>query len=100
MVMQSLCKRYESYDVLFVSSSGSSKEWIRDSDCTWHMTSHKDVFDELCDQYDVSMMAGNNKACKIAGTGYVRFKLHDESIRLLAEIRYVPDLKRNLISLR
>ena len=37
--------------------------------------------------------------CKIIGIGSVRFKLHDESIRLLTEIRYVHELKRNLISL-
>ena len=27
------------------------------------------------------------------------FKIYDDSIRLLTEVRYVPDLKRNLFSL-
>ena len=70
-----------------------------DSGCTWHMTPNKNVFEELCEQDGGSVLLGNNKACKIAGIGSVRFKLHDESIRLLTEVRYVPDLKRNLISL-
>ena len=63
------------------------------------MTPNKDLFEELCDQVGVSVLLGNNKACKITGVGSVRFKLHDETIRLLIEVRYVPDLKRNLISL-
>src|ERR1044072_8002533 len=70
-----------------------------DSGCTWHMTPNKDLFEELCDQDSGSILLGNNKACKIADVGFVRFKLHDDSIRLLTEVRYVPDLKRNLISL-
>ena len=63
------------------------------------MTPKKDLFEELCDQDGGSVLLGNNKVCKIIGVGPVRFKLHDESIKMLAEVRYVPDLKRNLISL-
>lgn len=37
---------YESFDFPLVSSSDSSKEWIMDSACTWHMTPNKDVFEE------------------------------------------------------
>lgn len=29
----------------------------------------------------------------------MRFKLHDESIKLLTGVRYVPDLKKKFISL-
>ena len=56
------------------------------------------MFEELCDQDGGSVLLGNNKAYKIIGIEYVRFKLHDESIKLLTGVRYVPDLKRNLIS--
>ena len=70
-----------------------------DSGCTWHMNPNKDLFEDLYDQYGGYVLLRNNKACKIAGVGYVRFKFHDESIRLLIEVKYVLDLKRNLISL-
>lgn len=80
-------------------NGNASKEWIMDSGCTWHMTPNKDLFKELCDQDGGYVLLGNTKACKIVSVGSVRFKLHDESIRLLTEVRYVPDLKRNLISL-
>lgn len=61
--------------------------------------SKKDVFEESCDRGGGSMLLGYNKACKIAGIGSMRFKLHDESIKLLIYVGYVLDRKRNLISL-
>ena len=63
------------------------------------MNLNKDLLEDLCDQDDGYVLLGNNKTCKIACVGSVRFKLHDESIRLLTKVRYIPDLKRNLISL-
>lgn len=63
------------------------------------MTPKKEVFEELCEQDGGSVLLGSNKAFKIVGIGSLRFKLHDESIRLLIDVRHVPDLKRNLISL-
>lgn len=37
--------------------------------------------------------------CQIFGIGNVNLKLHDGIIRELRQVRYVPDRKRNLISL-
>ncbi|KAH9649108.1 Integrase catalytic domain-containing protein [Citrus sinensis] len=45
------------------------------------------------------VMMGNNAVCKIVGIGNVNLRLHDGTIRELREVRYVPELKRNLISL-
>ena len=42
---------------------------------------------------------GNNKPCTIVGIGNVRIKTHDGIERILAEIRHILELKRNLISL-
>src|SRR4051812_21383383 len=76
---------------------GRSGLWIQAALGT--STPNKDLFEELCDQDGGSVLLGSNKACKIADVGSMRFKLHDESIRLLIEVKYVPDLKRNLLSL-
>lgn len=92
-------EEYDSSDVQVVLSIDFSKEWIMDSGCTWHITPNKDVFEELCDQDGGYVLLGNNKACKIAEIGYVRFKFHDDSIGLLTDTRYVLYLKRNLIFL-
>ena len=90
---------FEYSDVLVVSSNDLRREWLMDSGYTWHMTLNKDLFEELYDQDGGFVLLGNNKTFKIAGVGSVRFKLHDESIKLLIKLRYVPDLKGNLISL-
>ncbi|KAG9442249.1 hypothetical protein H6P81_018103 [Aristolochia fimbriata] len=41
----------------------------------------------------------NNSTCRAIGKGSVLLKMHDGVIRTLTDVRYVPDLKRNLISL-
>ena len=42
---------------------------------------------------------GNDSACKTKGIGKIRLKMHDGAVRVLTDVRYVPDLKKNLISL-
>jgi hypothetical protein len=45
------------------------------------------------------VLMGNDITCKTKGIGKIRFKLHNGSARVLKEVRYVPDMKKNLISL-
>lgn len=45
------------------------------------------------------VLLGNNLACKIAGIGTVSLKMYDGMTRDLKQVRFVPDLRRNLISL-
>ena len=44
-------------------------------------------------------MLGNNQVCQIKGIGKVKLKLDDGPIVILSEVRYIPEVKRNLISL-
>nr|GEV60635.1 zinc finger, CCHC-type [Tanacetum cinerariifolium] len=48
--------------------------------------------------YDDSEL-GDNRECKIRGIGKVRVQLRDESSFVLHNVRYISELKRNLISL-
>ena len=41
----------------------------------------------------------NNMPCKTIGIGSIKIKMHDGIFRTLSNVRYVPDLKKNLISL-
>ena len=45
------------------------------------------------------VLLGNNKSYKIIGVGTIRLKMHDGVEIVLQEVRYVPALKRKLISL-
>ena len=42
---------------------------------------------------------GNDSTCKMMGIGLVQIKMFDWVVRKLYDVRYVPDLKKNLISL-
>ena len=42
---------------------------------------------------------GNDNTYKIAGIGSIKLRSHDGSTRILRDVRYVPKLKKNLISL-
>ena len=58
---------------------------------TWFNT-YKEINGEF-------VVMGNNNACSIAGIGLVTMKLKDGTVKLLRNVRHVPHLKRNLISL-
>ena len=45
------------------------------------------------------VLMGNDSQCKAVGKGTIWIKMHDGMIRTLTNVRHVPDLKRNFISL-
>lgn len=45
------------------------------------------------------MLLGDNKACKIKGIGSIKFKMASGLEKIIKEVRYVLDLKRNLLSM-
>lgn len=42
---------------------------------------------------------GDNKSCKVHGIGSIKLKMNDGSVFTLKNVKYVPEIKRNLISL-
>ena len=42
---------------------------------------------------------GNDSVCQIVGIGDVRMTMYDGQERTLSNVRHVPDLKKNLLSL-
>lgn len=44
-------------------------------------------------------MLRNNKFCKFFGIGTIKLKIHDDKKRILKDVRYIPELKMDLISL-
>ena len=90
---------YEFVEALMVGPVKSNGEWIMDSGCSFHMTPNKPWFEKFTELQGGSVLLGNNKPCKIQGIGSIRLKLHDGIEKIIQDVRYVPDLKRNLISL-
>ncbi|XP_060673811.1 uncharacterized protein LOC132803961 [Ziziphus jujuba] len=90
---------YESSEVLLETDRDNGVEWILDSSCTFHMSlmrSYFDIFEELDGGF---VLMGNNAVYNVEGIGTIKLKLHDGVARTLSDVRYIPGLKRNLISL-
>ena len=90
---------YESAGVCVATEDLQRGKWILDYGCTFHMCPFKTYFSDYHDLDGGKVMMGNNAVCKVIGMGNVSLRLHDGTIWELREVRYVPDLKRNLISL-
>lgn len=91
---------YKSEDVLSVTAENCCDEWILNWGCSFHMTPNQGWFDSYKVIDGGKVLMGNNMACKVVGIGTVKVKLADGSIKTFSNVRHVPDLKRNLISLR
>ena len=90
---------YESAGVLIASDVDQEGKWVLDSGCSFHMCPFKHQFSEYQEYDGGRVMMGNNAICRVIGIGVIKLKLHDNSILELKQVRHVPDLKRNLISL-
>ncbi|KAG8492401.1 hypothetical protein CXB51_009724 [Gossypium anomalum] len=76
-----------------------SEEWILYSGCTFHMSPNRDWFTTYETVSEGVVLMGNNCSCKIVGVGTIKVKMFDGVVRTLSDVRHVPELKRNLISL-
>src|SRR3954471_18679510 len=42
---------------------------------------------------------GNDAECNVIGTGNIRMRMFDGQVRTLSNVRHVPDMRKNLLSL-
>ncbi|GJR24430.1 retrovirus-related pol polyprotein from transposon TNT 1-94 [Tanacetum coccineum] len=74
-------------------------EWIIDSGGSFHMTPRRDFLFDFKEFNGGTVLLGDNRACAFMGIGKVRVQMKDGSSFVLENVRYIPELKRNLISL-
>ena len=86
--------------VVFAGCVAGHDEWILDSACSFHICTNRDWFSsyESLQNGDFVRM-GDDNPCEIIGIGSVQIKTHDGMIRILKNVRHIPGMKRNLISL-
>ncbi|GJZ08691.1 copia LTR rider [Tanacetum coccineum] len=92
---------YDDSEVMMVMSTQAQAllDLIMDSGCSYHMTPRLDILFDFLECDGGSVQLGDNRECKIRGIGKVRVQLRDGSSFVLNNVRYIPELKRNLISL-
>ena len=85
--------------VLSVSSESFGDAWVLDSACNYHMTPRRDWFTTYRPINGGLVYMGNNTTCKVVGIGTVRIKMYDGIVRTMIDVRHMPDLAKNLLSL-
>lgn len=94
-----IIEKCEGAEVLNVIDTITGNDWILDSGCSFHMCPHKQWFMDLKHERLGSVLLGNDQVCSVEGIGSIKLKLHDGSCKILSEVTYIPQLKRNLVSL-
>ena len=90
---------YDSAKVLTITLNQNHEEWVLDSGCTYHMRPRIDWFSSYQEFNGGNVLLGNNMSCSVVGIGTVAINMFDGMKSTLKEVRHVPDLKINLISL-
>ena len=74
-------------------------EWILDTGCSYHMTYKREWFHEFNEDAGGSVRMGNKTVSRVRGVGTIRVKNSDGLTIVLTNVRYIPDMDRNLLSL-
>ena len=74
-------------------------EWTLDSACSFHITPFKEWFQTYQPLNHGVVTLGDESVCDVAGIGNIQIQMHDGIVRTLSNVRHVPTMKRNLISL-
>jgi hypothetical protein len=87
-------------EVLSISiGSRHDQQWLLDSGASNHMCLHRHWFITYQSIDDGIVYMGNDILCKVVGIGSIRIKMFDGTVKILTDVRHVPELRKNLISL-
>ena len=82
-------------------NTSQGKSWIFDSGSTVQVCSQKELFNNsLVVKKEWAIIMVDDSACEVIGTGTVKITGRDETVRALEAVRYVPEARYNLISIR
>ena len=85
-------------EALTVSDKLINDIWILDSVCTSHMSSRRDWFEDFEESGKTKILLGDDHSVESRGIGSIRINTFGGSIKVLKNVKYVSELRRNLIS--
>jgi transposase InsO family protein len=86
--------------VVFYGCVVAHDEWILDSACSFHICINRDWFSSYKSVQSVDVVRmGDDNPCEIMGIGSIQIKMHDGMTCMLKDVRHIPGMARNLISL-
>nr|GFA82742.1 retrovirus-related Pol polyprotein from transposon TNT 1-94 [Tanacetum cinerariifolium] len=90
---------YDNGNLLMAVSEERFLEWIMDSGGSFHMMPRRDFLFDFKEFNGGTVLLDDNRAYAIIGIGKVRVQMKDGLSFVLENVRYILELKRNLISL-
>ncbi|GJR97708.1 zinc finger, CCHC-type containing protein [Tanacetum coccineum] len=90
---------YDNVDVMMAMSVKELLDWIMDSGSSYYITYMRDYLVDFKDYDGGNILLGDGRECRVRGTGKVQVQMRGGSSFMLDNIRYVSELRRNLISL-
>ena len=87
----------QDFFILFVDNIYES--WVVDSGASFHATPHRKYFQDYAQGDFGHVYLGEDEPCQIIGMGKVQIKKNNGNQWLLKEVRHVPYLRKNLISI-
>ncbi|KAK2378762.1 putative mitochondrial protein [Trifolium repens] len=84
-------------DALICSLESKEESWVLDSGASFHATSQKKFFENYVPGNLGKVYLGNEQSCEIVGKCEVKINLSG-SVWELKNVRHIPDLTKNLIS--
>ncbi|GJV72122.1 hypothetical protein Tco_1492117 [Tanacetum coccineum] len=90
---------FDDEEALAVVRNDETTELVMDSGGSYHITHRRDFLYDFKVVDCGSVQLGDNRTCTIKWTKKVKIQLHDGSSFIPKDGRYVPGLKRSLISL-
>ena len=88
----------EGVDFLITAEKQPTDKWILVSECSFYMCPNREFFKTFENMICGKVFLGNNLACKVVGIGTISINMFDGKTKELKQVRYVPELKRSLIS--
>ena len=94
-----IATEFNSLHVMNVSEEEFDKNWILDTGCTFHMCPDRSWFYNYRETEPRKVYMGDNNSQNVIGVGDIAIRIYDGAVTQLRNVRYVPNLKKNLISL-
>ena len=95
----SIVENSDGGEALMITSNDEKRmAWVLDSACSFHICSHREWFSDYSHVHDGDVIIGDESPLEISRIGSVQIKVHDGTFKTLTNVRYVPKMKRNLIS--
>ena len=90
-----------SFFSLSITPSGchsDASEWVFDTSATYHICPRQEMFSSFGKLDGGMIWFGDGHTCRVEGIGATRIRLYDRTMRELKEVRYIPRMMKNLIS--